>query len=65
MFLLILCNSSLTPCLLNPSLKPLGRALTKGFGAPPAADGADDELGFEPVFLFMGFLNTLITTSAF
>ena len=55
------CCSSLTPGRLNPSLKP--RGLLKGTGAV----GADPGL-IGPVFLLLlliGFLNTLIITSAF
>ena len=60
MLLLIRCCSSLTPGRLNPSLKPRGRL--KGTGAAGVAPGL-----IGPVFLllFIGFLNTLIMTSAF
>ena len=62
MFLLILCCSSRTPGRLNPSLNPRGR-LTTG-----AAPGATVPGLIGPVFLlllFIGFLKTLIMTSAF
>jgi hypothetical protein len=62
MFLFIRCCSSLTPGLLKPSLNPFGLLNT---GACPVAFSP----GFTgPVFLlllFIGFLNTLIMTSAF
>jgi len=62
MLLLIRCCSSLTPGLLNPSLNPRGRL--KGTGAAGALPGL-----IGPVFLLLllliGFLNTLIMTSAF
>jgi hypothetical protein len=61
MFLLMRCASSLTPGRLKPSLNPRGR-LNSGLGAA----GSPGLTG--PVFLlllFMGFLKTLITTSAF
>ena len=61
MFLLIRCNSSLTPGRLKPSLSPRGRL--KGTGAAGALPGL-----IGPVFLlllFIGFLKTLILTSAF
>ncbi len=61
MLLFIRCCSSLTPGRLNPSLKPRGRFAGTGVvGAVPGLIG--------PVFLlllFIGFLNTLIMTSAF
>jgi len=60
-FLFIRCCSSLTPGRLNPSLKPLGRL--KGTGVVGAVPGF-----IGPVFLlllFIGFLKTLIMTSAF
>lgn len=62
MFLLMRCASSLTPGRLNPSLNPRGRLKT---GACP---GATSPGLTGPVFLlllFIGFLKTLITTSAF
>jgi hypothetical protein len=61
MLLLIRCCSSLTPGRLKPSLKPRGRL--KGTGATGPVPGL-----IGPVFLlllFIGFLNTLIMTSAF
>jgi hypothetical protein len=61
MLLLIRWCSSLTPGRLNPSLNPRGRL--KGTGAAGAEPGL-----IGPVFLlllFIGFLNTLIMTSAF
>jgi len=61
MFLLIRCCSSRTPGRLNPSLNPRGRL--NGTGAAGALPGF-----IGPVFLlllFIGFLKTLILTSAF